>query len=352
MVLSIVVLCALHLGVGPVEHGGGSSPTPLAAETAADRPCPGVAPPPVADAPPEQPPPSLPPPVPQPLPPTPAPPPTPPPPLAVEHPRAGSVPVQEEARYDVRYGWLGSVGEVVLSAGAIDRASDGFRILKLRGEGQGAVLGLGALRRQLESEIELVSLGARRWTAARPSAKAGAGGGPIDTATRASGNAWVLERATPGQPPARQTVTFQAPTTDPLGLLWRVRTAPPAIGHDESYQLLDGQQLWRVDLAAARRAEILAEGGTALRFDGTLSPLNFDGSADPGRPTRTFTLWLSDGPGHLPLRLEVPVGLGDVVITLAGARKLAVTPSPGPTRGAGPSAQVAPPPAVPGARSL
>ena len=48
---------------------------------------------------------------------------------------------------------------------------------------------------------------------------------------------------------------------------------------------------------------------------------------DPERPTRTFTLWLSDGAGHLPLRLEVPIGLGDVVITLTGSRKLALAPA-------------------------
>jgi hypothetical protein len=135
-------------------------------------------------------------------------------------------------------------------------------------------------------------------------------------------------------------VTFQTPTNDPLGLLWRLRTIPPGAGKSETHQLLDGLQLWRVDVTAARAAEILSDGETAIRLDGTLAPIIFDGHPDPERPTRTFSLWLSDAPGHLPLRLEVPVGLGDVVITLTGSRKLA----------SGRRDQVGAP--VPGARSL
>lgn len=253
-------------------------------------------------------------------------------PRPADHPRAAALPTQEEARYDVRYGLLGSVGQVTVSVGAVDTRTDGARVLTVRGAGQGAVLGLGSMRRRIESEVDLTSLAPRRWTAVRTR-----GNGPegkeaaemTDRGARGAGNAWTLEREARGQPPARQAITFQARTDDPLSLLWRLRTIPPARGQSETHQLLDGMTLWRVDLTTARTAEILASGDTAIRLDGTLAPIFFDGRPDPDRPTRTFTLWMSDGPGHLPLRLEVPVGLADVVFTLTSVRKEALTaPAP------------------------
>lgn len=325
--ISVALLWTFRLACWPFEVEGGeaAAPVPIPPPPAV------VAPPPPPDAP-----------APAVVAPPPPPAPKPPPP---EHPRAGALPVQEEARYDVRYGLLGSVGEVMLSVGSIQASADGSRVLKIRGAGQGAVLGLGSMRRRIESELDLTSLAPRRWTVVRQRANDNADGGTVDSGARGAGNVWNLERVNPGQAPARQSVTFQAPIDDPLGLLWRLRTIPPGAGQSQTHQLLDGLQLWRVDVTAAGTAEILSDRETAIRLEGTLSPIQFDGHPDPDRPTRTFTLWLSDGAGHLPLRLEVPVGLGDVVITLTGSRKLAVAP---PT--AGVRDHVAP--AVPGARNL
>jgi hypothetical protein len=242
---------------------------------------------------------------------------------------------------------LGSVGEVTLSAGAIDAGADGIRVVRVHGAGQGAVLGLGSMRRRIESELDLTSLGPRKWTTIRLRAGEKDGAGTVDSGARGPGNAWTLERSAPGQPPARQTVTFQSRTDDPLGLLWLLRTTPPGPGKTETHQILDGMALWRVEVTGANSAEILAGGQTALRLDGTLAPIQFDGRPDTERPTRTFTLWMSDGPGHLPLRLEVPIGPADVVITLTQSHKLPAPPRPpaGSDR-----AQAAGP--APGARNL
>jgi hypothetical protein len=150
------------------------------------------------------------------------------------------LPVQEEAHYDVRYGLLGSVGDVTLSVGGIDAGADGTRVLKIRGAGQGSVLGLGSMRRRIESELDLTSLAPRRWTVVRQRANEKDGAGTIDSGARGAGNAWTLERLNPGQASARQSVTFQAPTDDPLGLLWRLRTIPPGTGQSQTHQLLDG----------------------------------------------------------------------------------------------------------------
>jgi hypothetical protein len=306
--ISVALLWTFRLACWPYEVEGHEPVAPAAISA------PPPAPPPDSVASPTAEPPSLPAAVVPPPPPA-VPPPKPRPP---EHPRVAALPVQEEARYDVRYGLLGSVGEVMLSVGGIDAGADGTRVLKIRGVGQGAVLGLGSMRRRIESELDLSLLAPRRWTVVRQRPNDKDGGGTVDSGARGAGNAWTLERTNPGQAPAKQSVTFQAPTDDPLGLLWRLRTIPPGAGQSQTHQLLDGLQLWRVDVTAAGAAEILSERETAIRLDGTLSPIQYDGHPDPDRPTRTFTLWLSDGAGHLPLRLEVPVGLGDVVITLTG----------------------------------
>ena len=114
------------------------------------------------------------------------------------------------------------------------------------------------------------------------------------------------------------------PTSDPLGLLWRLRTAPPDPGKTEVLHLLDGLTLWRVQITAGTARDILPDGNrTAIRLEGQLAPIFFDGRPDPDRPSRRFTLWLSDASDHLPLRLEVPLGLADVVMTLAEERDLA-----------------------------
>ena len=41
------------------------------------------------------------------------------------------------------------------------------------------------------------------------------------------------------------------------------------------------------------------------------------------RSPRDFTLWLSDDPARIPLRLQVPIGFGDVVVELVEAVRAA-----------------------------
>ena len=208
--------------------------------------------------------------------------------------------------------------------GGIRLAADGAHVVNVQGAGRGAVLGLGGIQRKIEAEFDPVTLESRRWSILRARDGQPEADGTLDTAARGAGGTLLLARATPGQPPSRQTVKFSVPTSDPLGLLWRLRTRPPAPGQAETVQLLDGLALWRVRITAATGREILPEGNQpALRLDGDVSPILYDGRPDPARPTRRFTLWLSDATDHLPLRLEVPVGIGDIVMALSEAHTLA-----------------------------
>jgi hypothetical protein len=234
-----------------------------------------------------------------------------------------TLPLRQEARYDIRYGLLGSVGALTFSAGSIGPAADGTRVIKVQGSGRGAVLGLGGIQRKVEAEFDPVTLESRRWSILRARDGQPDTVGTLDTALRGAGGTLVLDRTITGQPPSRQTVKFAVPTSDPIGLLWRLRTNPPGPGQTETAQLLDGLALWRVRITGAMTREILPDRGqTAIRLEGELSPILYDGQPDTERPTRRFTLWLSDATDHLPLRLEVPVGIADVVMTLVESHTL------------------------------
>lgn len=267
----------------------------------------------------------------------PAVPPDPPPPPRLSTLPA-SLPLFHQARYDIRYGMLGSVGTLTFSVGGVAERPDGSRLVKVEGAGAGAVLGLGAIARKIEADFDPVTLQSRRWSIVRLRNGQPDHQGIRDTGSRDAAGALLLERTRPGEPPSRETLNVNVPaipTSDPLGLLWRLRTAPPNPGKTEVLHLLDGLALWRVQITAGTARDILPDGNrTAIRLEGQLAPIFFDGRPDPDRPSRRFTLWLSDASDHLPLRLEVPVGLADVVMTLAEER---VLPRPLPPIGASPS---------------
>jgi hypothetical protein len=272
-----------------------------------------------------------------------------------------SLPLFHQARYDIRYGILGSVGTLSFSVGGVAERPDGSRLVKVEGTGAGAVLGLGAIARKIEADFDPILLQSRRWSVVRLRNGQPEQQGIRDTGSRDAAGVLVLERTRPGtklgEAPSRETLNVNAdiPTSDPLGLLWRLRTAPPEPGKTEVVHLLDGLTLWRVQITAGTARDILPEANrTAIRLEGRIAPIFFDGRPDPDRPSRRFTLWLSDASDHLPLRLEVPVGLADVVMTLADERLLPrPLPPPGSLRqvsGQRAPGQLTGP--VPGARSL
>jgi len=151
-----------------------------------------------------------------------------------------------------------------------------------------------------------------------------------------------------------------------MALMLRLRVAPPVRGQSETLFLMDGRQLWRVTVRAESDSGPLPDGarrGPVLRLACRAEPVFWDERPDPERPARDFTLWLADDGTRLPLRLEMPIGLGTVVVSLTRAQRgaaLAHLPDgkPGtagaPSQAPPPSAQVAgaaaPVPA--GARSL
>ena len=237
-----------------------------------------------------------------------------------------SLPRNELIRYDIRYGVFGSIGELSVSAGEVTTTASGATMVKLRGAGRGAVLGLGGMQRRIEADFDSRALGSRRWTVGRRKESQSEDEETVDTGEHNEQGETHLQRRKPGHPDETQAFRSRLPPSDPLGMIWRFRTAPPALGASDTMLLLDGLALWQVRATTVSQQDAVPDGTTAaMRLEGEISPVHYDGSPDPERTGRKFTLWLDRQTSHVPLRLEVPVGPSDLVMQLVEAKNLAET---------------------------
>jgi hypothetical protein len=234
--------------------------------------------------------------------------------------------MNESARYRIDYGVL-SIGEIRLT---IDGGARGASVVRAGGYGEGAILGLGRMQNRVDAEFDPQRLDSRRWTNARKN-------GDIairDLADQAKQGQIDLVRERSGAAVERQQALVMGPALDPVGFLLRLRVSPPgASGPPQVLYVLDGQALWRVTITNRGR-EPLPDSvirAPALRLQAQADPIHYDGSADPNgdRSQRLFTLWLADDPSRVPLRLEMPIGIADLVVALVALDRQAPRPAPG-----------------------
>jgi hypothetical protein len=224
---------------------------------------------------------------------------------------------EERSRYRVDYGVL-EIGELEL---AIAAAAPGATLVHADGHGAGGLLGLGHMENRIATDFDLARLESRRWDNARS-------GGEGDLRDRAEQTAagqvsLVRERSGNASAPVATHATLATPLLDPLGFLLRLRVEPPGAKPGDPPQILyvlDGQALWRVTITNAGRGPA-PEGVAAvptLRLEVEAEPVRWDGGLDTGgeRSHRSLKLWLSDDAARVPLRLEVPVGLANLVVAL------------------------------------
>lgn len=226
----------------------------------------------------------------------------------------------ERATYDVQYGVLGRVGKLTLSSAAPTVTADGQTVLTLRAEGAGAVLGLGRFQRTIDSEFDLHRRTSRRWRSTRRSVGLASDETVSDSVVHQAGDSLLIERrkAASAAPSEQQVLSPAGVTSDPLGLIWRLRAQPPAPGQRVLLQMLDGMALWRVEVRAPPGGPVPVPSSVRLgnELDAELTPILYNGQRDPARPERRFRLWLTPDENRTPLRLEMPMGLADAVIVL------------------------------------
>jgi len=149
-----------------------------------------------------------------------------------------------------------------------------------------------------------------------------------DFATQAQPGAVAMMRRQTGKPDQSGALRRTVSILDPLTFLLRLRVAPPSAL--QKFEVIDGQGLWIITMTPAR---IEADGaGRALRLDGKAEPINWDGAVDGERSTHAFSLWLSTDQFRTPLRLVMPLAVGEARAELVGLSRgrppIRVTPHP------------------------
>jgi len=243
-----------------------------------------------------------------------------------------SLPRQEAVRYDIRYGLFGSIGSLSIDAGAVAYDDPATPVVMVRAAGRGAVLGLGGIERRIEAEFDVRALGSRRWKEARRKEGTGPEHETVDLGERNTRGENRIQRQAPGKAHETQRFLSTLPTSDLLGTVWRLRTAPPVLGRTDVALVLDGLALWLVKATMVSADDLVPDTAVhALRVEGELNPIDYNGAVDGGRTARRFTIWLDRRPGHIPVRIEVPVGPADVVLQLVESRRtVAGAPSAAP----------------------
>jgi hypothetical protein len=211
--------------------------------------------------------------------------------------------VGETMRYQVVYGVLGGLGEVKISY-AFPKDT-----IHASGSGTGSLLGLGRVEKLFENDMRPGQPAAHRWTAVRVQ-----GGKTItDTIEQAKPGEIAVLRRRSDRPDEGHRFTREAPVLDPLAFLWRLRQQPPTTA--ETFEILDGRALWQIAMAPTRT---VTDGRTrqVLVMTGKASPIFWDGKPDDERTARTFTLWIENDPQRTPLRLVMPLAIGQVQVDL------------------------------------
>jgi hypothetical protein len=219
----------------------------------------------------------------------------------------------ERARYRIDYGVL-EIGELEV---AISAVVPGSVLVHADGHGEGGVLGLGRMQNHIATDFDLQRLESRRWDNAR----SGGEGDLTDRARQAVAGHVDLVRERPGgaRPRELASLNLAAPLLDPLGFLLRLRVEPGPRDRPQVLYVLDGQALWRVTITNAGRVTPPENAAPVpmVRLDAEAEPVHWNGTPDVGeRKHRSFKLWLSDDAARVPLRLEMPVGIADVVVAL------------------------------------
>jgi hypothetical protein len=223
-----------------------------------------------------------------------------PPPAPARPPPPPALAREERARYRINFGMLGQLGELNLN---LTPAAQGG-LVQLLGQVKASIFGIGETEKRIVSEFDPAAGGARRWTALKLTGK----NSVTDFARQPRPGTVALVRRRPGKPDQPETLVRQAAVMDPLTFILRMRLAPPR--SPQVFEVLDGHGLWLLTIAPA--VPVSGDLGKALRLEGKADPVFWDGSHDDDRPRRTFTVWLSDDELHTPLRLVMPLAVGEV----------------------------------------
>jgi hypothetical protein len=121
------------------------------------------------------------------------------------------------------------------------------------------------------------------------------------------------------QPAALQSQQVSMPEVwdyNALTIALRAWEAEP--GTTTTAKVLRGRYLWHVTITVRGREKVVTDLGDfpALRFDGRSYRLDRDGKRDTSAEQRSFSLWISDDDGRVPLQNVAESDFGTLEMTL------------------------------------
>ncbi len=135
-----------------------------------------------------------------------------------------------------------------------------------------------------------------------------------------TGNVAEITYVRSGEPgPHTMKLDFGAVTVhDAHSAMAQVRGWRAAPGTTRSVFVVGGRRLWRVDVTYVGEDTIGSALGNrrAVHFTGQSYRAKRDLSVETARPSRTFSVWLTDDADRVPLKVTASTELGDIVMDL------------------------------------
>jgi len=119
--------------------------------------------------------------------------------------------------------------------------------------------------------------------------------------------------------PHKQTIDFGKVTVhDAHSAMAQLRGWRATPGTTRSVFVVGGRRLWRVDVTYVGEDTIGSAIGNrrAVHFSGESYRTRRDLTAETAKPSRTFSVWLSDDADRVPLKVTAHTELGDIVMDL------------------------------------
>ena len=227
---------------------------------------------------------------------------------AVARPAAPAKGVLESSIYRVAYGVLGQLGRIQIAF-----TTTGEKV-RAQGLGTGSMMGMGQYHKQLESHLDRRALTSSRWVSHRVVQDART---VTDTVAQPRPGAIEMVRKRTGKPDEEYRFARQQPVLDPLTFLYALRVQPPR--KQQVFEVLDGRALWLITVEAAVEGSLDKRPAVVLK--GRANPILWDGQHDSERTARRFTIWLDGDAARTPLRLVMPLAVGEVRVELAGIQR-------------------------------
>ena len=222
--------------------------------------------------------------------------------------------------FEVRLAGL-VAGEAQLAVGAVGDY-DGRRavVVKSRAATAGAV---AMIRHVVDEATTVIDLGSGRPLALETLVEQGSSK-TTATAKFSDRTADITYQRSDEPQPHRFRLDFTAGAVQGLAVhdahsaMAQLRGWRAAPGTTRTVFVVGGRRLWRIDVTYAGQDTIGSALGNrrAIRFTGESYRARRDFTPETQRPSRTFTVWLSDDADRVPLKVTAKTELGDIVMEL------------------------------------